>query len=329
MGKKDLLGPQAFDSLSDMTAPILQLTMDLTGVGEEIWFSAGQCESHPLAESYVSQFDRIDAEWVSCLTARFALLKTISRALGRVHGADDRLDDLVDSLHSAVLAAVKNDRTAALYLYFFGVLSFVELKRPVLGEELTTIESFLGAIKTSPVPTIAILGPEFEAAVAVGKTATADLAAAAEALRLFDTIGGKKLLIDSFNSLRQQVWGELAVMRHDKPELMLPSDFADRVFMHETQRGINSVTSASEVARRIEVHERALHAAVARRDHLKAKSDAKAAKKAAQLVADTAVKAAKDEEKAAKQKVKEAEKAAKAAKKNPPTPATPATPTTT
>ena len=111
---------------------------------------------------------------------------------------------------------------------------------------MTTLESFLGAIKTSPVPTIVILGPEFEAAVAAGKTAAADLAAAEEALRLFDTIGGKKVLIDSFNSLRQQVWGELAVMRHDKPELMLPSDFADRVFMHETQRGTNSGEGQTE-----------------------------------------------------------------------------------
>ena len=304
-----------------MTAPILQITMDLNSAGEEIWFSAGQCESHPLAACYVSQFDSIDAAWVTCVTSRYALLKAISRAVGRVHGADNRLDDLVDALHGAVLAAVKNDRTAALYLYFFGALSFVELKRPVLAEELTTIESFLGAIKTSPVPTIAILGPAFEAAVAAGKAAAADLVAAQEALRLFDTIGGKKLLMDSFNALRQQVWGELAVMPHDKPELMLPADFADRVFMHETQRGINSVTSMSEVARRIEVHEKALNAAVVRQSELKAKKDAKAAKKAAQVVANTAVKAAKDEAKVAKQKVKEAEKAAKAVNKKPPTPA--------
>ena len=45
--------------------------------------------------------------------------------------------------------------------------------------------------------------------------------------------------------------------------------------MHETQRGINSVTNMSQVARRIEVHERALNAAVVRRDNLKAKSDAR------------------------------------------------------
>ena len=163
------------------------------------------------------------------------------------------------------------------------------------------------------------------AVVAAADAAVAQQVAADQALKDFDTIGGKKTLVDACNAVRKTVYGALAALPHTNPAAMLPANFADRFFRHDAHAGVTALTNPKDVQAKIDALQKDVTAAQAHLADLTAKAAAKTAQKKAEADAAAAVTAAKAAEAAAKQKVKDAEQAAKDAKKKPP-PQTPPVP---
>jgi hypothetical protein len=295
-------------------------SVSLTSVLARNSFILGQLASHPLAAVYIPKFDAFQTDWFSTYTARTLLQIGVDKAQGGVEGADDALDDFVDTFDRTLLIAVKNDRKAELYTMFFGTKTAYLLKRPILADELATCKSWIPTLLLPEVPAaVAALQPLLIAVCAAADVAVGQKAAAEQALKAFDTIGGKKTLIDAFNALCKSVHGELDVLPHQKTDLMLPSNFGDRFFPHESHGGVTALTNPKDVQKVLDGLKADTQIAQDHLDALNAKAEAKAAHKKAQEEADALVADAKKAKAEADQKLKDAEKAAKDAKKKPPT----------
>jgi len=303
--------------------PLAIITFDATlaDILDTNSYTLGELSSHPLAAPYVAKFDAFQNDWGSANTARIQLEIAAGKAQGAVAGADSALDDFVDTLDRTLLIAVKNDRKAPLYQAYFGLKPPNRLKRPILSDELVTCRAWIPTLQASPIASLATLAPTLVSVVAAADAAVAQKLAADKALKDFDTIGGKKTLIDEYNALRKTVYGELAALPHQNPTAMLPANFADRFFPHDAHTGITSLTNPKDVQAKIDSLNKDLVAAQAHLAGLTAKAAAKAAQKKAAADAEAALVQAKKDEAAAKQKTKTAAKVAKDAKKKAPTPA--------
>ena len=188
------------------------------------------------------------------------------------------------------------------------------LKRPIHGDELTTVRGFVPSLQTSPHAALAALAPILIELIAKADAAIADHLLADQALKDFDILGGKKTLIDSYNVLRQTVFGQLAAIPHANPAAMLPASFADRFFRHEARRGVAALRNPKDVQAKLDGHKKKVDAAQKHLDGLAAAAAQKALDKQAALEAAAAVEQGKKDKKAADEKLKELEKAAKTAK---------------
>jgi hypothetical protein len=303
-----------------MPLVVIPLAASLQAILDQNSFTLGELSSHPLAAPFVTKFDAFQTQWFTTQEARTNLEIAASKADGAVHGADNALDDFVDTLDRTLLIAVKNDRSAPLYANYFGLRSPHLLKRPVLSDELATCRAWIPSLQASTVAAVAALAPSLVTLVAAADAAVTAQIAADQALKDFDAIGDKKTLVDSYNALRKSTYGDLAALPHQNPAAMLPANFADRFFRHDAHAGVTSLTNPNDVQARIDSLQKEVTAAQAHLADLTAKAAAKAAQKKAEAAADAAVTTAKAAEADARQKVKDAKQAAKDAKKKPPTP---------
>jgi hypothetical protein len=298
-----------------MPLAVVALEASMSMILDDNSFTIGELTSHPLAAGYVARFETFQDQWFTVNKARTLLEIAVGKAEGAVHGADAALDDFVDTLDRTVLIAVKNDRQAPLYELYFGTKPPHLLKRPVLSDELATCRAWVPSLQTSSVAALAALAPVLTGLVAAADAAVAQKIAADQALKDFDTIGDKKALVDAFNGVRKSVYGELSALPHQNTAAMLPADFADRFFPHDSHAGLTALTNPKDVQAKIDRLNKDLTAAHAHLGNLNAKAAAKEAKKKAEAAAGDALATAKKAEADAKQKVKDAEKAVKDAKK--------------
>jgi hypothetical protein len=297
-----------------MSVPLIDPDAPLEFLLEENSHTLGELQAHPLASPYTPKFDAFQADWDKVNGQRIALVIAVGKAQGAVAGADDALNDFVDLLDRTLLIITKNDRAAALYQLYFGAKAPNLLKRPLLGAQLETQRAWIPSIEGSPYPAIAALAPTLKAAVAAADAAALALSLAEQALKDFDTIGAKKALVDAFNALRKTVWGELAALPHQNPAAMLPANFADRFFRHNTHKG-PSLTSIKDVQARVDKLQKDLAAAQDRLAALTAAEQQKANLKLAADAADAAAALASKEADASARKAKELAKEASAKRK--------------
>ncbi len=298
-----------------MPLAIIPYEASMTDILDAASYTLGQLASHPLAATYTPKFDAFLTDWTTANQARTALVIAAAKAQGAVEGADAALDNFVDLLDRTLLIVVKNDRTAPQYQSFFGDKAPYLLKRPILSDELTTCRAWVPTLQASTIAALSALAPQLITVVAAANTAVAGKLAADQALKDYDTIGGKKALVDEFNALRKTVYGALAALPHQNPTAMLPGDFADRFFPHEGRTGITALTNPKDIQAKIDSLTKSVNAAQTHLATVNAKTAAKAAQRQAAQEAAAALTQAKKEEAAAKQKTKDAQKAAKQAKK--------------
>jgi hypothetical protein len=275
----------------------------------------GELPSHPLAAPFASQFEDFQTKWFTTFTARAVLQIAVSKAEGAVSGADDNLDDFIDILDRTLLILTKNDRAAALYRFYFGRKTPSEQKRPILGQELTTVKGWVASLQDSPHPSLAALASMLIELIAAADAAFKKHQDAVQALRDFDMIGGKKELIDAFNILRQTVYGELAAMPHKHPDAMLPASFADRFFRHALNKGITGVKNPDIVLAKIDFLQSKITAAQSHLEHLTTEAQAQEAAEALTEKDALALAQAKANEVSARKARKALEKQLKADKK--------------
>jgi hypothetical protein len=298
-----------------MNLALVLLTSTVDNVLDRCGYTLGKVASHPLAKAYLPQFEAQQEKCFGVDRARKLLESTIARCRGAEGGADDALDDFVDLFDRTLLILVKNDRTAAIYLLYFGKKTASALKRPILADELATVRAWLPSIHSSLSPAIAVLAAQLMAVLAAADEAVAGSLAAKQALKDFDAIGPKKELIDGFNALCKTVYGELAALPHKHPEAMLPTSFADRFFPHESRSGLASITGLKEIDTLIGSLKEDLTAAEGQKQKILDKAATKAANDERARLAAEVVAGLKAEEEELTRKRKAAEKALDDARK--------------
>jgi hypothetical protein len=297
-----------------MALSLISLLASFGELLDENSFSLGELHSHPLAANFAPKFDDFQTQWFSANAARTALMIVLGKANGALSATDDAIDDFLDLLDRTLLIITKNDRTAPQYTFYFGQAAVHVLKRPIHGDELATVRGFVPSLQASAHPTLAALAPVLAGLVDKADASIAAQLAADQSLKDFDMLGGKKTLIDGYNVLRQTVYGQLAALPHAHPTAMLPANFADRFFRHESRRGVATLKNPKDVQAKIDAHQKKLDSAQKHLDGLAAAAAQKALDKQAAEAAAAAVEQGKKDKKAADDKLKELEKAAKAAK---------------
>lgn len=297
-----------------MPVPLIPLLASFGELLDENSFSLGEFHSHPLGATFAPQFDDFQTQWFAANTARTALVISLGKANGVLAATDDAIDDFLDLLDRTLLIITKNDRSAPQYVFYFGSTSVHLLKRPIHGEELATVRGFIPSLLASPHAALAALAPVLVNLVAKADSAIADHQAADQSLKDFDMLGGKKTLIDGYNALRQTAFGSLAAIPHANPTAMLPGNFADRFFRHESRKGVAALRNPKDVQAKVDAHKKKLDAAQKHLDGLAAAAAQKVIDKQAAVEAAAAVEQGKKEKKAADDKLKELEKVAKTAK---------------
>ena len=259
-----------------MALSLIALLASFAELLDESSFTLGQLRSHPLAAIFAPQFDDFQTQWLTASAACTALAIGLGKANGVLSATDDAIDDFLDLLDRTLLSITKNDRSAPQYAFYFGQAAVHVLKRPIHGDELATVRGFVQSLQTSPHPGVAALAPVLVTLIAKADAAIAAQADADQALKDFDMLGGKKALIDSYNVLRQTVYGQLAAMPHANLTAMLPASFADRFFRHESRRGVAALRNPKDVQAKIDAHKKKLDAAQKHLDALNAATAQKA-----------------------------------------------------
>lgn len=232
-----------------MSLITLTIDDDPLDVRDEIVFSKDRCQLHPLSVVHVPVFSGLLNAWTTIFAHHLTLKDAVSEGQAKISAADIDLDAFVDRLTTLLLFICGNDRSAALFVAYFGTTPPHELKRPVLGSELEYVRGWISALKAESNPDLAALGALGETLVANADAAVAALSDARQAQRIFKLTGDYSAFIDQVNSGRKLVYGELSKLPHDPvhKDKHLPGDFADLFFRHESRRNKKvSIASAKE-----------------------------------------------------------------------------------
>jgi hypothetical protein len=233
--------------------------------------------TYPDLAPLVASFEAFEPQWLEVSGQERTLLAAVFLAEARVSRADDKLNFLSDAVSATLLVDLKGKRNATEYTRYFGNQRPSEFKRPLLGDQLTSMGGWPPSLKESSNPTLKEYGIRVEAVVAEAEAASKEELGAAQKLTDFRVTGARKALVDKFNALRKSTYGELAKFAHDHPALKLPSDFAGEYFRRESAPREPSV---AELDRRIAAAEAELNRLRSVRDAKLAETEADAKAKA-------------------------------------------------
>jgi len=188
------------------------------------------------------------------------LAEAIVTAEAMVRFADGRLDQLLTSIVSSVLAAVDNDRSAPLYVRLLGTQRPSDAKRPVLGEQLELMRSWVPILAESALPALSRHASELATAVAQADRALADQQTAEHKLSEFAETGSRQSFLNGFNALRQTTHAKLQLLTDQHGSL--PDDFTEQFFQSSERARAPTLAGIEASIRRLEGQlskQRALH----------------------------------------------------------------------
>lgn len=233
-----------------MTLPTLAPDSTVSTLRAEVVYTHSRLLAHPFAAPHALDFTAILAECTKAAADEHALEDAVTTATAQIDGSDDALDSFVDALSNAILLENDNNRSAPEYVQYFGNKRPYEIKRPVLGDELETIRSWIPSLKASKSSTVHALGAQAETYVAQADAAVKAKGTSEQALRVFHITGERRQLVDRINALRKTTYGALAKLPHEPQGKTLPADFADAFFLHETSK--KKTRSVKKVQERID-----------------------------------------------------------------------------
>ncbi len=226
------------------SAGVLSQTMALRNILNHIVYTLTRLEANPLTAALTPEWKSLEAEWVTINNMEIQISIEMQRALARIVAADDILDPLVDQLSNLLLSLTGNDRSAALYVFYFKNQRPSDLKRPVLGKQLDRNREWIEPLKKSPNPDLQKFGALFQAGVKVADAAVEAYKAAKQRNQEFRMLEERKLFVDRVNGQRKATYGKLAEMPHANTSENLASNFADRFFKSVTEQSETSAPTA-------------------------------------------------------------------------------------
>lgn len=164
---------------------------------------------------------------------------------------DDDCNGLVDETKVLVIAEAKGNYQAPLYQQLFEGQSPTQLKRPILGDQLTRMRTWPAILASTTSPALQDLGARTAEAVARGNAANDAMASAQSKLDAF-ALGPRTAFVDRVNAARKLTYGKLAEIEHSQPKGKLPPGFAERFFLHDTSSRAASTTDVERTIERLQ-----------------------------------------------------------------------------
>lgn len=221
----------------------LPIETPIDELSEELYYTAAHLQAYPFLETQAAQHEVLILDWTQFMQTEAALMRAIMRAAALMVVADVQLDFLCAVIDGTIRVENGGERKSLIHQRYFGNIQPSRFKRPVLGEQLETMRTWIPSLLgPQSSPTLQACGGQL-----IERVAQADAAKAAEveALRnLADhEIGPRKTFIDRLNAVRQALYGQLAELPHSRPDLGLTPDFAHHFFLRETRRRKPTITT--------------------------------------------------------------------------------------
>ena len=235
----------------------LKLGSSLLSYRQEYVSSQAALDADPRTGTQSAKFKSFSIRWPSVFDHELTLNDAQTTAQSLIWYADGMIDGTVERLEGTVLLICGNDKQSALYQRYFGKKTPSQLIKPILGDELETVRTFVPGLLSATDARLKDLGTELQGLVAQADAALEARNLADAAMADFRATGDRKQFVDEFNALRTSVYGELAEMPHAHPEWNLPSSFARSFFRNSKalSRGKTTATTADLDVQIAEVQE--------------------------------------------------------------------------
>lgn len=228
----------------------LDTGMSLTDVLEEWHYTFARLDAYEYTKALTAELLPLEELWNQVHLRELLLLRQRALARALVTAADNDLDRYIDAFNNLLKTLVGNDTTSDLYQRFFYPKRPSELKRPILGAQLTTMSTWQKTLATMEQPTLRAQADVLVPLVQKGKDAEEALRQAQQDLDDFYALHEFKTFIDRFNAGRSVVYGKLNELRHSRPDLNLATDFAEQFFVREERsRGVTLASQRKTVER--------------------------------------------------------------------------------
>ncbi len=234
--------------------------MTLIELLQERAYTNAHLKAQPLTTALAAEYDALHVAWLKVMEQEIKLAEAVVTAEAMVRFADGRLDQLLTTIVNGVLAAVGNDRNAPLYVRLLGTQRPSDAKRPVLGDQLELMRSWIATLTEIDQPALQRHAIELTVAVAQADRALGDQQAAEQALTTFSESGERHDFVEGFKALRQTTYTQLQQLADQDDTL--PDDFAEQFFQTSERTRTPTVTGIEANIRRLEGQlgkQRALH----------------------------------------------------------------------
>lgn len=212
-------------------------------LAEELYYTTAHLQAYPFLQPQTAQHEALIGDWNQLVQTETGLMRALIHAEALVTVADGHLDVLSSAIDGTIRVESGHDRKSLMHQRYFGNVQPSRFKRPVLGEQLTTMRDWIPSlISPQSSPALQAYGNQLAARVTEADTA---VQAEADARRnLADhELGARKVFIDKLNAVRQALYGQLAELPHSRPELQLPPDFAHRFFLRDSRPRRQTITT--------------------------------------------------------------------------------------
>lgn len=301
-----------------MKPRILAIDTPLERLRREICHTLARLRAYPFLSPQVVSFEALLTDLAVVQVQEDAIALEWLQAEILVVTSDESLDYLTKAIAATLDAITGKDHKSPLYLRYFGDLPPHKLRRPVLGEQLATMRTWVPSLTGEDTPSP--LRPYGEQLAARVTEADQAVVARSEAQRKradFE-IGPRKTYVDRLNAQRQVTYGQLAELAHGRPELGLASDFATPFFLRDTRNRQLTISELEQSILRLRERLERQEAELARR--LEEEDQAAQQRAAQELVeAEAELSALEDElAEAARQRAELAARVAALREQNPP-----------
>jgi hypothetical protein len=218
-----------------MKPRILAIDTSVDNLRQEIYHTLARLRAHPFLTTLVVLHEALLTDLLNLQFQEDALDLELLEVEVLVITSDEGIDYLSIAISATLDALTGRDRKAPIYVRYFGATSPSKLRRPVLGEQLAVMRTWVPSLtaEDSP-PALRPYGDQLAARVAEADQAVLARSEAQRKRADFE-IGPRKAFVDRLNAQRQAIYGQLAEMTHGRPELGLASDFATPFFVRDTR----------------------------------------------------------------------------------------------
>jgi len=216
-----------------MSAPHLDYNSSLETVRDELVYLNVRVCRDPRARDLAPRVGAHLTAWRGVQDAQHEHWDAQTAAQVDVLLADEALDVHVDAFAADLIEVCGGERGSARFTLYFSVSPSV-VKRPVLGEELTTARRWVTLLAAEEDPSLRAHGVRFAAEVKDADDALAARAAADSKNASFRAVGAHATYMQGVADTREHVWIELERRRANDKEAKLPRDWSTRFFRPRT-----------------------------------------------------------------------------------------------